>query len=149
MRLPQTAFIADGLYLFVGKAEHIFCLRDSPVHQVAADTDTKLLPEHASQIVFTDKKMLCQKIQAYFLLIMLIQVLLYRKYILFFQICIPVFFSRVPGLIHQKRQQIIQLTVDLHIPNVIIGICQFINPVTDFQKPGNRNGVEDCSSTPL
>ena len=51
MRLPQTAFIADGLYLFVGKAEHIFCLRDSPVHQVAADTDTKLLPEHAGQIV--------------------------------------------------------------------------------------------------
>ena len=95
MRLPQTTFIADGLYLFVGKSEHIFCLRDSPVHQVAADTDTKLLPEHASQIVFTDKKMLCQKIQAYFLLIMLIQVLLYRKYILFFQICIPVFFSRV------------------------------------------------------
>lgn len=95
MRLPQTAFIADGLYLFVGKAEHIFCLRDSPVHQVAADTDTKLLPEHAGQIVFTDKKMLCQKIQAYFLLIMLIQVLLYRKYILFFQICISVFFSRV------------------------------------------------------
>lgn len=87
MRLPQTAFIADGLYLFVGKAEHIFCLRDSPVHQVAADTDTKLLPEHAGQIVFTDKKMLCQKIQAYFLLIMLIQVLLYRKYILFEYSC--------------------------------------------------------------
>lgn len=93
MRLTQTTFIADGLYLFVGKSEHIFCLRDSPVHQVAADTDAKLLPEHAGQIVFTDKKMLCQKIQAYFLLIMLIQVLLYRKYILFFQICIPVFFS--------------------------------------------------------
>lgn len=72
MRLSQTTFIADGLYLFVGKAEHIFCLRDSPVHQVATDTDTKLLPEHAGQIVFTDKKMLCQKIQAYFLLIMLI-----------------------------------------------------------------------------
>ena len=67
MRLSQTAFIADGLYLFVGKAEHIFCLRDSPVHQVAADTDTKLLPEYTGQIVFTDKKMLCQKIQAYFL----------------------------------------------------------------------------------
>ena len=57
MRLSQTAFIADGLYLFVGKAEHIFCLRDSPVHQVAADTDTKLLPEYTGQIVFTDKKM--------------------------------------------------------------------------------------------
>ena len=56
MRLTQTTFIADGLYLFVGKSEHIFCLRDSPVHQVAADTDTKLLPEHAGQIVFTDKK---------------------------------------------------------------------------------------------
>lgn len=79
MRLPQTTFIADGLYLFVGKSEHIFCLRDSPVHQIAADTDTKLLPEHAGQIVFTDKKMLCQKVQAYFLLIMLIQVLLYSK----------------------------------------------------------------------
>lgn len=61
MRLPQTAFIADGLYLFVGKAEHIFCLRDSPVHQVAADTDTKLLPEHAGQIVFTDKKCSARK----------------------------------------------------------------------------------------
>ena len=74
------------VFIFSSEKRSIyFCLRDSPVHQVAADTDTKLLPEHAGQIVFTDKKMLCQKIQAYFLLIMLIQVLLYRKYILFFK----------------------------------------------------------------
>ena len=61
MRLSQTAFIADSLYLFVGKAKHIFCLRDSPVHQVAADADTKLLPKHAGQIAFTDKKCSARK----------------------------------------------------------------------------------------
>lgn len=149
MRFSQTTFISNVFYLLAGKAKHILCFRNSSVHQVVTDTYTKLLPEHASQIVFTDKKMLCQKIQAYFLLIMLIQVLLYRKYILFFQLCIPVLLRRMPGLIHQKCQQIIQLTVNLHIPDIIIGICQLINPAINFQKPGNGNGVEDCSSTPL